>query len=108
LRAWLDLRPDSRRNLCPAAHRRTTRRLSQRNGTLTDMNNPAPCSIPPAALGYVRVSTDRQELSLEAQTSAIQRAVEYQKLGPATIFAEPDTSGRLPFLEREQGRALIQ
>jgi len=62
---------------------------------------------PSTALGYVRVSTDRQELSLEAQTSAIHRAAEYQQLGPATIFAEPDTSGRLPFLEREQGRALI-
>ena len=59
-------------------------------------------------LGYVRVSTDRQDLSVEAQASAIQRAADYLKLGPVKIFAEPGTSGSLPFLQREEGRNLVK
>jgi DNA invertase Pin-like site-specific DNA recombinase len=60
-------------------------------------------------LGYVRVSTDRQDLSVEAQQAAVQRAANYQ-FGDGTeveLFAEPDTSGSLPFAEREQGRRLL-
>lgn len=59
------------------------------------------------ALGYVRVSTDRQDLSVEAQTTAIKRAAEYHKLPLHELFAEPDTSGSKPFAERESGRRLL-
>jgi putative DNA-invertase from lambdoid prophage Rac len=63
----------------------------------------------PLTLGYVRVSTDRQELSIDAQTAAVQRAANY-RFGEGTeveLFAEPDTSGSIPFAEREQGKALL-
>lgn len=58
-------------------------------------------------LGYGRVSTDRQDLSMEVQTENIQRHSEYEQLGQAEIFFDPDTSGGLPFCEREGGRLLI-
>jgi putative DNA-invertase from lambdoid prophage Rac len=65
------------------------------------MNHPILC------FGYVRVSTDRQDLSVDAQTASIQRAVQYQQLPAPTIFGEPDTSGGLPFAERPQGGRLL-
>jgi DNA invertase Pin-like site-specific DNA recombinase len=63
-------------------------------------------SLPPIALGYVRVSTGRQELSLEAQTAAVRAAAEYHKITLLELFPEPDISGSTVFLQREQGRAL--
>lgn len=62
---------------------------------------------PPVALGYVRVSTNQQDLSVDAQTVAVRRAAEYQQLGPVEIFAESDTSGSLPFHQRDQGKKLL-
>jgi len=61
----------------------------------------------PLCLGYVRVSTGRQELSVDAQTAAVQRAAAYHQLGDVEIFTEPDTSGSIAFLERPQGQALV-
>jgi DNA invertase Pin-like site-specific DNA recombinase len=61
----------------------------------------------PIALGYVRVSTGRQDLSVEAQTEAVRRAAEYHQLAEFQLFAEPDTSGSTEFLQREQGARLL-
>lgn len=58
-------------------------------------------------LGYCRVSTDRQDLSIAVQEEHIQRAAEYHQLGQAEIFFDPDTSGGLNFCEREGGKLLV-
>ena len=58
-------------------------------------------------LGYIRVSTDRQDLSIEAQTASVQRAAEYHKSGELSLFAEPDTSGRIEFSRRKEGAELL-
>ncbi len=63
--------------------------------------------MPPIAFGYVRVSTDRQDLSVDAQTAAVERAALYHQFGPCEIIAEPDVSGALPFLARPKARAHI-
>jgi len=57
--------------------------------------------------GYVRVSTNRQDLSIEAQTEQVKRAVEYHGGLEPELFAEPDTSGSIEFGKREQGAALL-
>ena len=58
--------------------------------------------------GYVRVSTNRQDLSVEVQTAAIERGAEYHTGGaPDEIFSDPDTSGSIPFAEREGASRLI-
>jgi site-specific DNA recombinase len=59
-------------------------------------------------LGYGRVSTDKQELSEVVQAEHIQRRAEYEQLGQAEIFFDPDTSGGEPFAERAGGKLLIQ
>lgn len=61
----------------------------------------------PIALGYVRVSTGRQDLSVEAQTEAVRRAADYHQLADFQLFAEPDTSGSVEFLQREQATRLL-
>ena len=48
---------------------------------------------------YIRVSTDRQDLSIEAQQNQIRRAAAHfcpdEDLDTLRIFAEPDTSGSI-------------
>ncbi|HTB82237.1 MAG TPA: recombinase family protein [Candidatus Sulfotelmatobacter sp.] len=56
-------------------------------------------------LGYVRTSTNRQDLSIEAQTERVRRAAEYHKTGDLRIFSAADTSGRLEFLKRSDETA---
>lgn len=58
-------------------------------------------------LGYLRVSTNRQELSIEAQTEQVRRAAKYHGGSEPELFAEPDTSGSIEFVKREQGAALL-
>lgn len=60
------------------------------------------------SLGYLRVSTQRQDLSLGAQSEALHRASEYHETGPISLFAEADTSGSTEFARREQGGELLQ
>src|ERR1700721_660855 len=58
--------------------------------------------------GYLRVSTHRQDLSIEAQTEQVKRAAEYRRDSAGLeLFAEPDTSGSIEFAKREQGAALL-
>jgi putative DNA-invertase from lambdoid prophage Rac len=58
--------------------------------------------------GYTRVSTTRQDLSIEAQSDAVRRASEYHTgAQPEEIFADPDTSGSIPFTQREGGHRLL-
>ena len=59
---------------------------------------------------YRRVSTDHQDGSLALQE---QKVLDYARFKDLTVqpdltFADPDTSGRTPMLEREGGRALMQ
>jgi putative DNA-invertase from lambdoid prophage Rac len=59
-------------------------------------------------LGYIRVSTNRQDLSIETQTEQVKRAAEYHDdSSELELFAEPDTSGSIEFAKREQGAALL-
>ena len=60
---------------------------------------------PKLTLGYVRTSTNRQDLSIEAQTERVIRAAEYHKTGELRLFAAADTSGRLEFLKRKDDTA---
>lgn len=72
--------------------------------TLTHMyrRNPAqPDNRSQAALAYLRVSTDRQDLSLEAQAEQVQRAATYHQLPEPMLFSDEDRSGSIPFLDRE-------
>ena len=58
--------------------------------------------------GYLRVSTHRQDLSIEAQTEQVKRAAQYHgDSAGLELFAEPDTSGSIEFAKREQGAALL-
>ena len=57
------------------------------------------------SLGYVRTSTNRQDLSIEAQTERVRRAAEYHKTGELRVFSAADTSGRLEFLKRRDETA---
>jgi putative DNA-invertase from lambdoid prophage Rac len=58
--------------------------------------------------GYIRVSTNRQDLSIETQTEQVKRAAEYHgDSSELELFAEPDTSGSIEFAKREQGAALL-
>lgn len=58
---------------------------------------------------YRRVSTDKQDDSLELQE---RRTLDYAKfkglqVGPTLTFSDPDTSGSIPIRERDGGRLLI-
>lgn len=44
---------------------------------------------------------------MAVQEEHIQRAAEYHQLGQAEIFFDPDTSGGLPFCDREGGKLLV-
>lgn len=63
--------------------------------------------LPPIAFGYPRVSTGRQDLSLDAQTETIRRAAVADDIAEVEIFPEPDTSGSIPFLERPEAQRLL-
>jgi DNA invertase Pin-like site-specific DNA recombinase len=62
------------------------------------------------AFAYIRVSTSQQDLSVEAQTTTCQRAAVYQQLPLAEehLFAEPNVSGSIPFLERPVALRMVQ
>jgi DNA invertase Pin-like site-specific DNA recombinase len=60
-------------------------------------------------LGYVRVSTDRQDISIDAQTDRVKQAAAYHCAGqPFSLFAEPDTSGRIEFARRPEAAELLE
>lgn len=65
--------------------------------------------LPQRGYAYLRVSTSRQDLSLEAQTETIQRAAQYH-LGRDCddTYSESDTSGSIPFAERPEAARLLQ
>lgn len=69
------------------------------------MNTPP---TPALLLGYVRVSTDRQDLSVEAQHATLQRAAAFKCPDAALrIFADEARSGATAFAERPGGAALL-
>src|SRR5580692_3907172 len=55
------------------------------------------------AVGYVRVSTDRQDDSLELQTERIQAYCKVAGLTLDTILVDKDVSGKTRISERPQG-----
>ena len=61
-----------------------------------------------AAVIYGRVSTDRQDASLEAQDAKAQDYVRTKGLELAQTFMEGDISGGKPLGERPQGSAMLQ
>ena len=62
----------------------------------------------PAAI-YRRVSTNHQDGSLELQEHKVQGYATFKDFSVSAdlTFADPDTSGRTPMLERDGGRALM-
>lgn len=59
-------------------------------------------------LAYTRVSTARQELSTEAQAEQVRRAATFLQLPEPEIYADSDTSGRIPFAEREEASQMLE
>lgn len=59
-------------------------------------------------LAYTRVSTNRQDLSTEAQYEQVRRSAAYFQLAEPEVYADADTSGSIPFAEREQGAELLE
>jgi DNA invertase Pin-like site-specific DNA recombinase len=70
--------------------------------------NIIPTPLIPCAI-YRRVSTDHQDGSLEVQEKRVTDYATYKHLSinPGTTFSDPDTSGSVPILERDGGRALL-
>lgn len=66
----------------------------------------------PMAFGYGRVSTHRQELSIEVQRQQTHQyylwKLSHDKVGWAEWYCDPAVSGKLSFREREAGFALSQ
>jgi len=58
-------------------------------------------------VAYIRVSTDLQELSLEAQQYKLSAFCQFHNLMLVNIFSDEDTSGRLPLSERKGGKTLL-
>lgn len=61
----------------------------------------------PFAAGYCRVSTDLQDLSIEAQTGALTRHAAAWNLPPPEIYADSATSGTREFFQRPEGARLL-
>lgn len=66
--------------------------------------------LPKRAVFYRRVSTDKQDLSLEAQETRALRYLEFRELplGEGCTFGDDATSGRTPFAQRKGGAALLR
>jgi DNA invertase Pin-like site-specific DNA recombinase len=58
--------------------------------------------------GYGRVSTDKQDQSIELQRAELCRYCELKGLPPPALFIDSDTSGSIPFADREAAGALLQ
>lgn len=58
---------------------------------------------------YGRVSTDKQDESLQLQEQRVYDYAQFRRftIGEGLIFLDPDTSGRTPIMERLGGRALM-
>lgn len=56
--------------------------------------------------GYARVSTDKQELSAEAQQADLQRWADQRSLTLDRLFVDEDVSGSKPLRDRPAGRKL--
>lgn len=58
------------------------------------------------AIGYVRVSTDRQDISPEDQAAQMRAYCQFKTLPLSETLIEIGVSGSVPLLERPQGRRL--
>lgn len=59
------------------------------------------------AFGYIRVSTDNQNDSLEVQLQRIKDFCAYNKIELIGIFIDEDVSGYMPIAERPQGKEMV-
>ena len=57
--------------------------------------------------GYIRVSTDKQNDSAEAQRIAIDRYCQFKDMEISHMIEDQDVSGKLPILDRPSGSTLI-
>lgn len=60
------------------------------------------------ALGYIRVSKSKQELSPQAQKASIRAYCEANGLELVEVYQDTGISGAVPLEDREAGRALVE
>ena len=60
-----------------------------------------------ASAGYGRVSTDKQDHSIEWQRAELCRYCELKGLPPPALFMDSDTSGSIPFADRDSAGQLL-
>lgn len=58
-------------------------------------------------VGYIRVSTEDQAVSLKVQTEAIQRYCQYKEIQVSHIFVDEAVSGGTPIRDRDQGKRIF-
>ncbi|WP_109211119.1 MULTISPECIES: recombinase family protein [Microbacterium] len=58
-------------------------------------------------IAYLRVSTDRQDLSMDAQRDLIERWAAYRECQIVAWITDPDVSGRTCIAEREGGAKML-
>jgi DNA invertase Pin-like site-specific DNA recombinase len=66
-----------------------------------------PPAKPLSTFGYIRVSTDRQDLSVDAQENFIRTYAEHKGLPAPQIETDADWSGRVELAGRPGGKALL-
>ena len=66
------------------------------------------CHQPARWVPHGRVSTDKQGQSIELQRSELCRYCELKGLPPPQLFMDSDTSGSIPFADRESAGQLLQ
>ena len=59
-------------------------------------------------IAYLRVSTDRQDLSMDAQRGLIERWAAYRENEIVAWLSDPDVSGKTPIAERDGGREALR
>lgn len=67
-----------------------------------------PVTDPKIAIAYLRVSSDRQELGLEAQRHAIEKWAAKEKVGIRSFHVDEDTPGDTVLDERDGLRAALE
>ncbi|MEW1834535.1 recombinase family protein [Microbacterium sp. NPDC079995] len=58
-------------------------------------------------VAYIRVSTAKQDLSMDAQRNLIERYAAYREHEVVAFVTDPDVSGKVPIAEREGGGKML-
>lgn len=83
------------------------RGLKLRSKLLSDIDPDIEVQPEAQTFGYVRVSTDKQELSPDAQKEKIKAYCKFKGLPDPAIFVDSAVSGSTPITDREAGRELM-